>query len=133
MPVFEAAVKTAKVGAIMDSYNMTNGEHMTQNKRLNIGEAVNCPEVGHAWYTHGPARTVSFIRSLLEGHRDELRETTITIERLAVMRHHSWTGDVLCRLLVGVGKHQNDAELERFACDAVDVVLGSVHGDVSLP
>jgi beta-glucosidase len=36
MPVFEAAVKTARVGAIMDSYNITNGEHMTQNGRLNI-------------------------------------------------------------------------------------------------
>jgi beta-glucosidase len=36
MPVFEAAVKTAKVGAVMDSYNITNGEHMTQNKRLNV-------------------------------------------------------------------------------------------------
>jgi len=36
MPVFEAAVKTAKVGAVMDSYNLTNGEHMTQNKPLNI-------------------------------------------------------------------------------------------------
>ena len=36
MPAFEAAVKTAKVGAIMDAYNLTNGEHMTQNKRLNV-------------------------------------------------------------------------------------------------
>jgi beta-glucosidase len=36
MPAFEAAVKTAKVGAIMDSYNITNGEHMTQNHRLNV-------------------------------------------------------------------------------------------------
>jgi beta-glucosidase len=36
MPVFEAAVKNAKVGAIMDSYNITNGEHMTQNKQLNV-------------------------------------------------------------------------------------------------
>jgi beta-glucosidase len=36
LPVFEAAVKTAKVGAIMDSYNLTNGEHMTQNMRLNV-------------------------------------------------------------------------------------------------
>jgi beta-glucosidase len=36
MPVFEAAVKTARVGAIMDSYNLTNGEHMTQNRRLNV-------------------------------------------------------------------------------------------------
>jgi len=36
MPVFEAAVKVGKVGAIMDSYNLTNGEHMTQNRRLNV-------------------------------------------------------------------------------------------------
>jgi len=35
-PTFEAAVKQAKVGAIMDSYNLTNGEHMTQNRRLNV-------------------------------------------------------------------------------------------------
>ena len=35
MPVFESAVKTGKVGAIMDSYNVTNGEHMTQNGYLN--------------------------------------------------------------------------------------------------
>jgi beta-glucosidase len=36
LPVFEAAVKEAHVGAIMDSYNLTNGEHMTQNGDLNI-------------------------------------------------------------------------------------------------
>lgn len=35
LPVFEAAVKEAHVGAIMDSYNITNGEHMTQNGYLN--------------------------------------------------------------------------------------------------
>jgi len=35
MPVFEAAVKEAHVGAIMDSYNLTNGVHMTQNEYLN--------------------------------------------------------------------------------------------------
>ncbi len=38
-PVFESAVKTAKVGAIMDSYNLTNGQHMTQNKPLNVDVA----------------------------------------------------------------------------------------------
>lgn len=36
LPIFEAAVKEGHVGAIMDSYNMTNGEHMTQNRRLNV-------------------------------------------------------------------------------------------------
>jgi beta-glucosidase len=36
LPGFEAAVKKAHVGAIMDSYNLTNGEHMTQNGKLNI-------------------------------------------------------------------------------------------------
>jgi beta-glucosidase len=35
MPAFEAAVKEAHVGAVMDGYNITNGEHMTQNRRLN--------------------------------------------------------------------------------------------------
>jgi beta-glucosidase len=31
MPAFEASVKEAHVGAIMDSYNLVNGVHMTQN------------------------------------------------------------------------------------------------------
>ena len=39
MPIFEAAVKQAKVGAIMDSYNLANGEHMTQNRRFNVDVA----------------------------------------------------------------------------------------------
>jgi len=35
LPTFEAAVHQAHVCAIMDSYNLTNGEHMTQNNYLN--------------------------------------------------------------------------------------------------
>ena len=35
LPVFEAAVKEGGVGAIMDSYNLTNGAHLTQNGYLN--------------------------------------------------------------------------------------------------
>jgi beta-glucosidase len=35
LPVFEAAVKEAGVGAIMDSYNLTNGRHMSENGYLN--------------------------------------------------------------------------------------------------
>src|SRR6201992_298100 len=31
MPTFEAAVREAHVGAIMDSYNLVNGEHASQN------------------------------------------------------------------------------------------------------
>jgi AcrR family transcriptional regulator len=94
--------------------------------RLAIAEAANCPEVGEAWYTYGPARTASVIRSVLENHRDELRKTTIPMERMAVMLHDALTGDVLYRLLAGVGKHENDASLERLACTAVDVILGNV-------
>jgi hypothetical protein len=94
--------------------------------RLATGEAANCPEVGEAWYTHGPARTTSFIRSLLESRRDELRKTTIPIERMAVILHDSLTGDVLYRLLAGVAEHKDDAKLERLACAAVDLILGNV-------
>jgi beta-glucosidase len=32
LPAFEAAVKEAHVGAVMSSYNLTNGLHMSQNK-----------------------------------------------------------------------------------------------------
>jgi beta-glucosidase len=35
LPVFEAAVREAGVGAIMNSYNLTNGTHMSQNGYLN--------------------------------------------------------------------------------------------------
>jgi len=36
LPAFEAAVKQAKVAAVMNSYNLVNGEHATQNRRLNV-------------------------------------------------------------------------------------------------
>jgi beta-glucosidase len=39
LPAFEAAVKRAHVGSIMDSYNLTNGQHMTQNGYLNTDVA----------------------------------------------------------------------------------------------
>jgi AcrR family transcriptional regulator len=97
--------------------------------RLAISEAANCPEVGEAWYTYGPARTASIIRSVLEGHRDELRKAPIPIEQMAVMLHDSLTGDVLYRLLAGVGKPENDASLKRLACTTVDVILGNVFRD----
>jgi beta-glucosidase len=34
LPTYEAAAKQAHVGAVMDSYNLINGEHATQNKFL---------------------------------------------------------------------------------------------------
>src|SRR4029077_15763707 len=34
LPVFEAAVKEAHVGALMSSYNLANGAHMSQNRNL---------------------------------------------------------------------------------------------------
>ena len=36
LPAFEAAVKKAHVGSIMDSYNLVNGQHATQNYHLNV-------------------------------------------------------------------------------------------------
>ncbi len=36
LPAFEAAVKEANVGSVMDSYNLLNGVHATQSKYLNI-------------------------------------------------------------------------------------------------
>src|SRR6266853_4233109 len=39
LPTFEAAIKEAHVGAIMDSYNLTNGIHMSQNGYFNTDVA----------------------------------------------------------------------------------------------
>jgi len=36
LPAFEAAVKEAKVGALMDAYNLVNGTYMTQNDIVNV-------------------------------------------------------------------------------------------------
>lgn len=36
LPAFEAAVREAHVGAVMDSYNLVNGTHSTQNGHLNL-------------------------------------------------------------------------------------------------
>lgn len=36
LPAFDASVKEAKVGAVMDAYNLVNGVYMTQNNHLNI-------------------------------------------------------------------------------------------------
>jgi AcrR family transcriptional regulator len=101
--------------------------------RLAIGEARNCPEVGVAWYTHGPARTTAFIRSVLEDHKHELKNPAVPIDRLAVLVHDSLTGDVLYRLLAGVAKHEKDIKLQRMAHTAVDVILGNhkVHFEAS--
>lgn len=41
LPAFEAAVKEANVGSVMDSYNLTNGLHLTQNGYLNTDVAKN--------------------------------------------------------------------------------------------
>jgi beta-glucosidase len=35
LPAFEAAVKEGDAGSVMDSYNLINGEHATQNSHLN--------------------------------------------------------------------------------------------------
>src|SRR6202048_2876005 len=36
LPAFEASVREAKVGALMDAYNLVNGVYMTENNLLNV-------------------------------------------------------------------------------------------------
>jgi beta-glucosidase len=47
LPTFEAAVKEAHVGSVMDSYNLVNGQRMSQNGKLNIDLAK------HEWGFEG--------------------------------------------------------------------------------
>src|SRR5271154_6305096 len=62
--------------------------------RLAIGEAEQCPELGLAWYTHGPERTTSIIAAVLHRHLAELETAAVSIEQMAVILHDALTGDV---------------------------------------
>ncbi|WP_213806532.1 TetR/AcrR family transcriptional regulator [Granulicella sp. dw_53] len=105
---------------------LTTAKRSVELHRLAISEAANCPEVGEAWYTHGPARTASFIQALLEDPRQELPASPIPIERTAVILHDALTGDVLYRLLSGVAKRESEAELHQRASTIVDLVLRNI-------
>jgi len=96
--------------------------------RLAIGEAVSCPEVGEAWYQHGPARTTSFIRDLLQRYSSQLPRT-ISVDRIAVVFHDALTGDILYRHLAGLAQPLTDAQLRRIARTTVDVVLAAMCTD----
>ncbi len=93
--------------------------------RLAIAEAANCPEVGEAWYTHGPAKTTSFIRHILEAHQSEFQDKTVSLDRIAVMLHDSLTGDILNRRLAAISQHETDMELLQTAGIVVNIVLAS--------
>jgi hypothetical protein len=61
-------------------------------RRLAIGEAANCPEVGDAWYTHDPAKNSLVYTISVESRHKELRKTAIPIDRIAVILHDSDVG-----------------------------------------
>ena len=97
--------------------------------RLAIAEAAHCPEVGEAWYEHGPKRTTAFVQEILERHKDEFRNTAIPLERIAVMLHDALTGDILYRRLAGVSRRESEVELRRTAKAIVDIALAALRAD----
>jgi AcrR family transcriptional regulator len=101
--------------------------------RLAIAEAPHCPEVGEAWYEYGPKKTTAYLEEILERHQQEFRNTTIPLERVAVMLHDALTGDILYRRLAGVCKHESDGELKRKAKAIVDMALAALHTDAGIP
>jgi AcrR family transcriptional regulator len=97
--------------------------------RLAIAEAAHCPEVGEAWYEYGPKKTTGYIQEVLLRHRQEFRNTTTPMERVAVMLHDALIGDILSRRLAGVSKGESDVELRRKAKAVVDIVLAALGAD----
>jgi beta-glucosidase len=79
LPAFEAAVKEARVGAIMDSYNLTNGQHMSQNKYL-LTEVVT-----KEWGFDG------LIMSDWSGHMTVSRKTPLRILEMPGLVHERET------------------------------------------
>lgn len=97
--------------------------------RLAVAEAAQCPEVGEAWYEHGPKKTTAYLQDILQRHRAEFPKATIPIEQIAVMLHDALTGDALSRRLAGVSKAESDVELRRKAKAIVDIALAALRAD----
>jgi AcrR family transcriptional regulator len=71
--------------------------------RLVIAESARCPELGEAWYAHGPQATIELIAGILRSHAKQKRAMTVSVERAAVSLHDAWASDLQHRLLSGVG------------------------------
>lgn len=91
--------------------------------RLAIAEAVECPEVGEAWYTHGPARTAEYIEQLLRNHPRELTRTRVPVSTIAIMLRDALIADILYRLFAGTPQMLRDTDLKRRANQAVETIL----------
>jgi hypothetical protein len=68
----------------------------------------------------------------LESRHKELRKTAIPIDRIAVILRDSLTGDILYRLLAGVSKQENDADLKRLAGASVGEWLFGDVGEIGI-
>lgn len=91
--------------------------------RLAIAEAVECPEVGEAWYTHGPARTAEYIEKVLRNHPRELVRSRVPIGTLAIMLRDALITDILYRLFAGTPQKLGDADFKRRANEVVTTIL----------
>lgn len=94
--------------------------------RLAVGEALHCPEVGEAWYKHGPARRIAYIRALLDEHAAKVRGTGLSTLPMATMLHDAWTGDIVSRLLTGKARRESETMLRRKVEEAVVMVLAQI-------
>lgn len=104
---------------------LITSERTVKLHRLAVSEAVKMPEIGKAWYTHGPSQTAGYVRDLLDQYQQELSTAGISTEVLAFILHDALTGNVLAKRLAGVGKSASDKELRSFAATVVDLVFGS--------
>lgn len=118
----EESLKTIAV-AILE---LVTSRRAVELHRLAVGEALHCPEVGEAWYTHGPVRTVSYIRSIFERHASEIDKDVGSLDQIATAFYNALTGDVLSRLLAGITRRERPAELQGAAHATVELLLAGL-------
>jgi AcrR family transcriptional regulator len=91
--------------------------------RLVIAEAGHCPEVGHAWYAHGPSTTLELIANLLTSHLGDVRLRPKEIDRAAAFLHDGLVTDIQHRLLSGVGAQTDHGAIESLVRSTVQLFL----------
>lgn len=102
---------------------LLTAQHSIALHRLVIAEAPWCPEVGHAWYMHGPQATLKLIADVLLSHSKKPRKNAAVVEHAAAHFHDALCSNILYRLLAGVDTQVDPKALDRQVCETVRLFL----------
>ncbi|HEX4019757.1 MAG TPA: TetR/AcrR family transcriptional regulator [Acidobacteriaceae bacterium] len=97
--------------------------HSIALHRLVIAEAPRCPEVGYAWYVHGPQATTKLIANVLMSYSGDAKQRASAQATAAIYFYDALSSNILYRLLAGMDTQADAKTLDRLVRETVDLFL----------